>query len=379
MSIFYILSQYTYGFSNVGVIILILYTIYSLIKSNYIFINKPFVLFVSYITLLQLMNMFFRNHLSSSDINNLINPILLTICLFIVSNNLNINLFYKSYLLVGIIAMLILFYQWVGLFFFQVLPSPIKILPVSLDSTYYSWIGEYYRPSSLFTEPQAYASFMIPLLYLTIKMNKVIISFLIIVSILFSGSSTGIFLIGLISLHQILTSSNKKIKYFLLSLSIIITIIIFSTQDIFESQLNKIFSIDLTEDVRLVKGFQIYSSFNISNSIFGIGDGPNVFSEYNREHAGVLMNKLFDLGSYTTTVAGILISYGIIAGLIFFWVIYRFYKYESKNSRLFLFLIFVASFGQTLLFNGFFMLYYMIYFALNKDEYSNNFVKLKYG
>lgn len=377
MSIFFILSQYSYGISNIGVFVLISYTLFSLIKSNFILINKPFVLFLAYITFIQLMNMLFRNHITTTDFNNLLNPIVLTICLFVVVKNINYNFFFKSYLLVGIIAMIILFYQWFGLFFLQIIPSPIKILPVSLDATYYSWVGEYYRPSSLFTEPQAYASFMIPLLYMTIKNNRIFISFLIILSILFSGSSSGILMLGLIFLYLLVFNHNKKVRYFIFLL-VNLFIIFILTQEIFNSQLDKIYSIDLTDDVRLVKGFQIYSTFDISNSIFGIGDGPNVLSAYNREHASILMNKLFDLGSYTTTISGILISYGFFAGLLFFWILFRFYKYEEKSSRLFLLLIIIGSFGQTLLFNGFFILYYMIYFIQHKEQYSNNYMKLKF-
>ena len=318
--------------------------------------------------------MLLYGNLNSEDFNNFLNPIIMLFILSTVILKVNYNNLYKAYVVVGVIAMTILFYQWFMLVIYNIIPSPVTFFPVSTDG-FYSWQSEYYRPTSLFTEPQAYASYMIPLLLMSLYKNKIKFSFLIILSILFSGSSLGIILLLVTSVMYLLKSKSRWSLKFAVMFFISILVFIFISSDIFSSQATKILSIDLANNIRLVKGFQIYSTFNDLQMLFGIGDGPNILEIYNSKNSSeLLMKNIFDLGAYVTTISGLLISYGIFSLILFFWVIYKMYCYEDPTKRIFLIIILFASFGQTILFNGFFLLYYITYLGIcNKSIFNKNY------
>jgi hypothetical protein len=374
LPLFYILAQYSYGFSSIGIIILIIYTVISLVSSSRLLIHKPLLIFVLFISFIQILNMLLYGNLNSEDFNNFLNPIIMLFILSTAMLKVNYNNLYKAYVVVGVIAMTILFYQWFMLVIYNIMPSPVTFFPVSTDG-FYSWQSEYYRPSSLFTEPQAYASYMIPLLLMSLYKDKILFSFLIILSILFSGSSLGIIFLLVISVTYLLKSKSRWSLKFAVMFFISILVFIFISTDIFSSQAAKILSIDLANNIRLVKGFQIYSTFNDLQMLFGIGEGPNILEIYNSKNSSeLLMKNIFDLGAYVTTISGLLISYGIFSLILFFWVIYKMYCYEDPTKRIFLIIILFASFGQTILFNGFFLLYYITYLGIcNKSIFNKNY------
>ena len=321
--------------------------------------------------------MFSRGNLNIIDFNNLFNPILTFTIVCVSITKLNPDKFYKYYSFAGIIAMVLIFYQSYRLFKFGELPSPIKILPSSNAEIFYSWVEEYYRPTSIFTEPQAYASYFIPLLILSLNKNNLLFSLLIIVSILLSGSSTGILLIIILFFYYLSSKFKFKLKIFIFF--ILLLGIAFATQtEIFERQISKIVSISFENDIRLIKGFQIFDSFNFLNKLIGIGEGPIVLKHYNETHANILLSKnINDLDSYVTTISGLLISYGIFSLFIFFSLFFMLFKNENPKYRNLLLIILIASFAQTLLFNGFFILYYAIYFSnSNKNQFNTNYYVL---
>lgn len=318
-----------------------------------------------------------NKNLSATDFNNLLFPILTFIILSAAISEVNPTSLYKVYSIVGIVALIILYIQWLMLFTNNILPTPIKLLPVSSD-TYHAWQGAYYRPSSLFSEPQGYASYMLPLLIMSLNKKNIIFSLLIILSIIFSGSTTGIILSGVVLVYYLFHM--KKHRALTIPIIGFFSIIIYmQSTDVFSSQRSKIAAINYENDIRLVKGFQIFSIFNNTEKLLGIGYGPNKISEFNSYHRRQLLNKnIIDLGGYVTTVSGILISYGIIAGMIFFLVLYRMYKYEDTSLRIFLIVILIASFGQTLLFNAIFLFYYIIYLGISdKFVFNKNFISVR--
>jgi len=375
LPIFYILAQYSYGLSNLGLIIFILYSIIALVNGNKLVFHKPLSVFILFISLIQFINMFARGNLSLSDFNNLFMPLIMLVILSMAISKVNYRNLYAVYTFVGCVAMSILYYQSFKLTVYGILPSPVNILPVS-SAGFYSWQSEYYRPSSLFTEPQAYASYMLPLLIMSLRRKRIVFSSLIILSILLCGSSLGIAFAAYLAARYFIDSKNIGLVskgFFLLLLAS--TLYAFIYTEIFSSQIAKIASINLANDIRLVKGFQIYSTFSELQMLFGIGDGPNVLEAYNRANASKLLSlSIFDLGSYVTTASGLLIGYGAFSFILYTWLIYRMYRYEDKSNRIFAVIIAFASFGQTILFNGFFLLYYATYFGLNnKHLYNKNY------
>lgn len=373
------MAQYGYGFSNIGTLILISYALICLFRRNVFLIHKPLLVFVLLISIIQITNMIIKGQLSATYFNLFLMPI---ISIFIIGasiGEINFQKLYRVYSIVGTIAMLIIYYQWVRLFLFDILPDPIKILPESTGA-YYSWAQAEYRPSSLFSEPQAYASYILPLLIMSLHKKSYIFSLAILLSIIFSGSTAGIVLSGIVFTYYLFRINEQWIVK--ISFVVVFSILAYLSlnTNVFSSQQSKIRSIDYATDIRLAKGFQIFGTFNLEEMLFGIGNGPNGLIEYNLRHESELTSmNIFDLGDYVTSVSGVLIYYGIFAGFFYFWFFYKLFQQEDPKMRILLLVIIISSFGQTLLFNGFFLLFYITYFGIcDKVSFNKNYLSVRF-
>ena len=96
LPLFYILAQYSYGFSSIGLIILIIYTVISLFSSSRLLIHKPLLIFVLFISFIQILNMLLYGNLNSEDFNNFLNPIIMLFILSKAMLKVNYNNLYKS-------------------------------------------------------------------------------------------------------------------------------------------------------------------------------------------------------------------------------------------------------------------------------------------
>jgi hypothetical protein len=380
---FLILAQYSiFGFSNYGIVILILYALMAILTTNStLYINKYILFFIISVSILQIINQIRISSFSMTVFNNLLMQFILIFIFAVFLPHIHQKNLFKSYSFIGIIAMIIMFYQAIRLFIFKIPAIPITFLPVSPHDAHYWGFFNGLRPSSLFTEPQAYASFMIPLLILALKYKKLLFSFLISLSILLCTSSQGILLVAFIFLYTILFSDTKKYIKIFSFLFICIGIYAFFNLSIFSFALKKLGSTEIENNVRLTRGFIIYSTFNLQNMLFGIGtdlktyvlthlsDFPwaNIYIQAGQEH----------LLGYATTVAFILIQFGFIGGAIFFWMLFKMYKYYDKSMRLLLITIFILSFTQTILFNAWFILYFLTYMGCcDESNFDKNYIML---
>lgn len=379
-----ILAQYKIGttFSNYGFIILIFYGLYLFfIKKKKLIIHKQLLWLTTYVTIISTVNMIRLDDFSVTWINRTVMPLLLFFTISIVIDKLNYKNFYKSYLIVGSIAMVIMYFLSIRLLAFGIPARPITILPISPEDAHFwgNFMGR--RPSGLFTEPQAYASFMLPLLVLTLQQKKRILGLVISFSILLSTSSLGIIMVGIIYLYFIILGKIKMHQKILLFITIALIIYTLLNLNIFEFAATKIAETELEDNIRLTRGFVVYSSFDLPELLMGINQNlqeyilNNVTDWWVQSH---IQSGSEHLLGYTTTVSGLLVQYGLFAGIIFFIMMYKMFKYEDKSNRILLLVIFILSFAQTLFYNGWFVFYYIIYMGLcNKKIFDRNYKKIK--
>lgn len=380
LPIFYILAQYPFAVSNVGTTLLIIAAIYEFIRYRKVKIHKWLTLFVVYCTTIQIIHTIYN--VSTTSINNLMMPVLFLfiICVFI--NDVHEDNLYKAYSFVGLIVMMGMFYQSFGYYFASQPAVPITILPIKVDDLHYWGDLKGLRPSSFFTEPQAYASYMAPLLFLSLKRKRIIFSILISLSILLSTSSQGILLMVIIWTSFIVLQTKGLLTKLVFLVPLIGLTFLFFNSDIFAFSINKISSIDLENNIRLSRGFTIYATFDAWKMLFGLGAGNLL--DYVYSHLGLfdwasgyLGGSKEQMVAYYTGVSGTLITYGFVAGLILFLMFYKMARYDDRSNLILLIVITTSFFAQNMLFNTWFLFYSLIYLGVcNKDAYNRNYLSV---
>tara|TARA_R110001592_G_scaffold246740_1_gene508695 strand:- start:8246 stop:9439 length:1194 start_codon:yes stop_codon:yes gene_type:complete len=384
LPLFIILAPYGVGgsFSSYGIVILLIYTFTRLIFfKKEILVHKHILNFTVWVSFISVINAFRLDLFSMGFLNNLALPILFVVCLGVIVPNLNEKYFYKSYKIIGAIAMTIISYHSIRLFLFNVPAVPINILPVSPEDYHFWGYFKGKRPSGLFTEPQAFCSFIAPLLILANRRGEKIFGYLITISILLSTSSMGILFVALIYGYPIFNDKTKLYSKVAILLSGVFFIVLFNSLSIFEFSKDKLFEIDVLNNIRLSRGFVIYSNFDFIDFFLGIDKNTKSYVLENLKLDWVTHHVENDseyLLGYLTSVAGTFVQFGFISGLLLLKLFFKLYKNEDKSFRLFLLVIVVLSFSQTLLFNAWFLFYYAIYLGLSDTKkYNSNYIVVK--
>jgi hypothetical protein len=387
LPIFMIIAPYKFLtlFLNYGIVIFIFYLLYLFFFRTNIemVVYKPLFYFTSFSMLFYFFNNWRLGIFNMSTINNIIFAFLSILIISIVTNKLNFSKFYNFYKLIGYICCIVVIGQFFLLYFFNIEPLPITILPVSVENLYiWQSSNEATRPSAFFSEPQAFASFLLPLLILSLYKKNFGFVFLIILSILFTGSTLGIISIFFIGVFYFIDNYDiGNIKY-ITSFSIIsITLItLFFSLGVMEDYAQKLLSTDLMNNPRLLRSFNVLLNFSMFDLTFGIGDNLKNFILQNINDQFVRLyieNNLIDRLSYITTIAGNFVKYGVFIGLAYLVVLKNIFTLFSSTAHLkaLAFTIIFLSFGQTILFNSWFIFYFSIIFGLIDDTKSKLFSK----
>ena len=329
-------------------------------------INKSLLLFFFYVIISQLLIGVVKNEFLI--IKNLIIVIFSTFTVIIVYNIVSEENFFKAYKTFGIISLVGLFYHVIIVYILKQPVSPIIILPNAfMPET--NWAYDLYRPMSIFQEPAAYAGFMLPLLAYSIYKKRIMFSIIVTISILFSTSSIGIIVAFGIWVYSIFFVVKSKSLKFGLVLLYLMILIFFLSNDMFSYPIERIKNINLENDTRLTNGFFILRNMNSEDLIFGIGMGS--ISTYINMH-GLLFND------YNSSFAGVIINWGVIGIILYLTMLFKFLIKQNRNVQLFVLMIIILSFVQTIVFNLAFQYYFLSYFVCaNKGKRSYIGIKFR--
>jgi uncharacterized protein YneF (UPF0154 family) len=155
---------------------------------------------------------------------------------------------------------------------------------------------------------------------------------------------------------------------------------LFFSLEITKDYAQKLLATDIINDPRLYRGFSIFFDFSFFDFIFGIGDnlGNYILQNINDPFVRLYIeNNLIDRLSYITTIASNFVKYGFILGISYFIVLRNIYKLfkSSPYLKTMAFTIIFLSFGQTILFNSWFLFYFGIIFGLIENTESKQFSK----
>lgn len=352
-------------FYNVGFSIILIYGIISIfLLNNKFLIPKSLLRFSVFIIIIYMINVLRTEGKSLEIFNFFIGSILTIFYVGVLVKNFKFELFYKVYNFLGIASSILVFYQGIMLFIFDVPAVPINLLPVP-EADYHFW--DYFqgvRPSGFFSEPQAFCSFIIPLLIFSLFRKKFIVSGLIFFSILISTSTLGLIISSfIIAFYFYLNYQLSFLRRILIFLFIVSGAFLMYNFTLLDFTLLKLNDTQIENNIRLIRGFNIYAGLDLVDLFLGISQDLQSYVIKNIDEDWVyshIQNDNERLIGYTTSLSGLLIQYGFFSLIFYLLFLWQSFRKSNKEIRLFVITIFILCFGQTIIFNAWFVFYISI-------------------
>lgn len=328
-------------------------------------VNGELLVLVSIISLLTLISFF-------AGVNNrnfylAIKNILIWVCLSgivgVLWANFKHDYFVKCVYAIGIIAVLVLFFQFIclNIGITSVFDGKIPFLNLSKYddwSPMYNAVGNI-RGHSFFQEPSYLSIFLLPLFADSIERRKYVYTLIFLISIFISTSSVGICGVIIVVIYNIIKKSNtentkRKLQLVFSMIGLLVIVyLLYSLNDNIRSTIdfsvNKIMSMqsDLESSrlgstkLRLIGHANLFSDLNWFFKVFGLGANQYV------DYYGLTI-------SYSSTIVTILLNYGVL-GIIGFsiWLIYLNKKY-CKDNKAYLFIFIMICCVDQFWFNWYF-------------------------
>lgn len=377
LAVFSIFAQYDLPVLSYGIWGILLCCLALWAMGGYIYFNKSILAFVLFSFVQQFIIYIYSGTLS----DNLNTYFFMVVCLFILSLAANVNSedFAKAYYIIAVICGIIVLYQFFMDNIMGVPQQPIQFLPIS-EENQFNWKMDLTRASGLFTEPQAFSSYILPLLIYLLFNDKYKSAIFFTIVIFASESSQGIILTAFFWVYFLVKSgrldANKLIKILSVIIGAIVLAVILSQTKMFAAVFEKIGTINIFGyDIRLTKGFQIFFAMPFFDKLFGIGFGN--LAEYLKSggfHFWWMPLTQPQLLGYVTTMAGVLIHYGIIGFVIYINIFLNNKKSRSGLSKALLLLIFISSFSQTILFNAWFIFYWVVFEIFDDKDFERYYI-----
>ena len=373
-----ILSYYVLpAVSSIGMLIIYMYVLVRIIKSilisnDVVYVNKLLLIFVVYAICTQPFIFMVYGGCYSQwvfRVSRFRHCGILVIC--VCTQKINLDAFFNVYLIVGFICSIAIIFQSLQLYVLGMKVYPIVLLPIDTSS----WFNGGTRPCGFFPEPQAYATYILPLLYYQLKKHNLKWVVFFSISILFSTSSLGIIAVVLLFGYYLMSSNtNKVFKIGAIILGLAIFLVIRQTT-VYDYAISKILDIDITNNTRLSHGFDVFNKLSFEQKVLGIG--KNNLTYFLSEERIVLTDRVSILmrnSAYITSISDILVGFGVIGLLIYILFIVK--QIITYDDKMFIFLLLVLSFAQTIFLNSAWIFWMVIYFNMI-DIKSTDFYKIR--
>ena len=326
-----ILSAYSMGGIPFALILSILLSVIAFIKTQRVWIYKPYLILIGYVFLHELILCMTMSALPIYHINLLTTTIIvLTSPVFIVPA-LKFHKFFKCILFVAIMSGIGMVYHYIiirsgGL----VTTITLPFLPI--DATHTRLLEELQRPTSFFVEPAAFATFMMVPLFICLIRNKYLQVGLLLVVLFLSTSTTAVIESIVIIVTFLITTISRKYRFraILLSLLFIAIGYFFINSSLFDATFQKIDETEVDENARLMNGLIVSSHLPIENFPFGINNANiSDFVMNNNLQSFVFYGREYGTYLFVPTFWQILIKYGLLGIMLYLFLFYTLYKRDK--------------------------------------------------
>ena len=321
---------YTYIPTSVmylGIMFLLYFIIIIKANKKIITINKIYLVFVSIVVLINLINIpLITSYANIGNIcKGLVNIISFFMIISIVLEYIDIDLFHGIYSKVCNLVSLQIIIQYILYYGFNIRTN-VELFGIKLftDNLY-----EFYRPSAIFSEPSILAGFFVIIILLELfRGNKKKAMFYTVISLATTSNNAILFAAVIWGLYIIKRVSMKKI---IAAVSIFILVVNLNTPTV--NLVKERLLSGGTYNARITRAKIIFEDLNKKEKILGVGlQNVNSYSKTNE-----IITEYDEInGRYTeymSTVWYFFISSGLISGVAFlffiFWIILK-GSYESR-------------------------------------------------
>ena len=330
-------------------------------------LTKPIWILAIFIVVHDLLFIHFAPEVPNGFLNGLIANIVLLCSVPWILSAIDIEKLKGSINWIAIISVLGMLYHSVEIFSGrnpQVLTIPFFPFPIGHDN----YATELFRPTSFYVEPQAFVSFILIPLFISLRDKKYIWSAILALSLLISTSTTGIFTtFGMIAIYAISQKVGKK-NMFLVCVFGFLLYYIFISAGIFSLGIDKLENTDFATSVRVAQGKDIVGTMDISEFILG---APYLNSAQYCTHRGLSTLIEGDI-AFMSTFWYLLLRFGVV-GLVLY--VMPFFNASAQNKTVIPYtaIYFITMFSNPDAIGGFYVFAVICTLALAKPE--NKFEK----
>jgi len=373
IALYPILSVYSYGK-------FLLYLAIPLILSVILFVShrpkamnyvlNPFFVLIGYLMLHFVIWMVVISDPPSYYYNSHIQLFVIMFSLVIILPYLNLNKLCSCINLIGVICVGGLVYHTLELMLgHSITTIALPFMPAPNESS--RVFNIVLRPVSFFTEPQTYVSYMIVPLFLALSRKNLIWALGISVTILMSGSTTGIAMITIMFGSYILTTKVGFIYRFLLVLAFVGLGYLLMTSEYTTAGLDKMNDTDLSENMRVVNGFLVAKFMSLSDFIFGVPYANATDFCFGSGVAGQII--LDGTGSvFISAIWVAVIQYGLIGLLIYLNLYYQILKIDKSIFPYWLCIVIVLFTNPDFIGANFLFIILFSFTYVNQKEFLGN-------
>lgn len=363
---FILLSQYQVGVLNISyfllVIIGVIFTFERALKISFPSYYKLFAIFLFYIIIRDLIRIALGTDNFQTQINRIFEYFVVYIFVFIVcTQNFSEDKLYKVWKIAGVIFAIGLVYQFVQIYFFGKTILPISIIPGY--SIRPPELISQSRPSSFFAEPAAFVNAIIPLEFIALKRKDFNWAIFVTISILLSGSTTGVILSILLWTIKLLNNEISLRTRFMMIIIALSMCLLFINLNIFSVSLTKFLDVlngGSTFGSRILVGFEVVKRQSLIELIFGTN--YNDVEHFVTDHIGQFSNSLYVITYwkndrlFLNTFSRLIFQYGIIGFVLFISPLLLFLKKHNYEAKMLVMITIVALLGQTILLNSYYFM-----------------------
>ncbi|WP_210442903.1 hypothetical protein [Vibrio crassostreae] len=380
-STFLIFDQFTmYGGLTLGIFFLLILVFIILLQEGKGFeikSNKYFLCFMFVIYFSMLVSGLRNESLIHGTGAYYIRGVILVLGVLIIAQRLNLNRSLRVFNLFGLLCATVVLCQALYILISKNPVSPVNILPIPLEQQRL-WANSF-RASGVFSEPQLYATYMIPLIIVNVIFNKWKIAMYFSISVLASGSTYGfaiiLILLGWVFFYRGFYKSRRLI--YMLPLFLILVLGLLSS-GIFDEGIKKLFSTNLMADIRVGKGLLIFYEMNAVEKLFGLDVSVSDYVRENIVQFPTLLPYLLEeshLLNYISGFWGIVIHYGLISLIPFIlFMCHTYFNGDFYKKAMVIFII-AHSLSATMMLNGYFVYLFILLLAPSIVDETNENIK----
>ena len=273
---------------------------------------------------------------------------------------------YKACKIIGILATIFLFCQFVGYNFFHVILK--GNIPFLTFQGYGFQSIEYGRPTSIFYEPAHYCIYIAPIYAMSLIKKEYFITIIFFIGVVLSTSMTGILLVLIIPM--IIGLKKSKSFLFVIIFVIFAMILVSLLPSSYDQYFNKLSFVNLMENNRILGTLIFFQYFSMTDWFFGVGINrmaeflSNVGELYATNYANALIFSLF--------------SFGIVGSLFLLNLCVNMYRIISANYKVMWYILLFVLVSDQVLFNRN-LLYLLIWIFAVSQQPENRLIRSDAG